>query len=60
MADAAAAVGSAAAEKLLLARVAAQMKAFPGYAQVRAELHDMMRARPGAIVEPLAEPIGMA
>ena len=35
IADAAAAVGGAAAEKLLLARVAAQMKAFPGYAQVR-------------------------
>jgi arylsulfatase A-like enzyme len=32
----------------------------PGYAQVRRELHDMMRARPGAIVENPAEPIGMA
>ena len=32
----------------------------PGYAQVRKELHDMMRARPGAIVDPLTEPIGMA
>ena len=31
-----------------------------GYAAVRQELHDMMRARPGAMVEPLAEPIGMA
>ncbi|HTD89430.1 MAG TPA: sulfatase/phosphatase domain-containing protein, partial [Burkholderiales bacterium] len=31
-----------------------------GYAQVRKELHDMMRARPGTIAEPLAEPIGMA
>ena len=31
-----------------------------GYAHVRKELHDMMRARPGKIVEPLAEPIGMA
>jgi arylsulfatase A-like enzyme len=32
----------------------------PGYAGVRKELHDMMRARPGKIAEPLAEPIGMA
>jgi arylsulfatase A-like enzyme len=32
----------------------------PAYAKVRAELYDMMRARPGEIVEPLAEPIGMA
>ena len=31
-----------------------------GYAHVRKELHDMMRARPGKIVENLAEPIGMA
>ena len=31
-----------------------------GYAHVRKEMHDMMRARPGAIVEPPAEPIGMA
>jgi len=27
---------------------------------VRRELEDMMRARPGPIAEPLAEPIGMA
>ena len=32
----------------------------PGYAHVQKELHDMMRARPGTIAEPLAEPIGMA
>jgi len=32
----------------------------PAYAKVRAELHDMMRARPGEIANPLAEPIGMA
>ena len=32
----------------------------PAYAQVRKELHDMMRARPGEILDPLAEPIGMA
>jgi hypothetical protein len=32
----------------------------PAYAKVRAELHDMMRARPGEIASPLAEPIGMA
>ena len=32
----------------------------PGYAHVRRELHDMMRARPGKMAEPLAEPIGMA
>ena len=32
----------------------------PGYAHVRRELHDLMRARPGKIVESLAEPIGMA
>ncbi|MGH8663830.1 MAG: sulfatase/phosphatase domain-containing protein, partial [Burkholderiales bacterium] len=32
----------------------------PAYAAVRRELHEMMRARPGDIVEPLAEPIGMA
>jgi arylsulfatase A-like enzyme len=32
----------------------------PGYARVQRELHDMMRARPGATVESFAEPIGMA
>ncbi len=32
----------------------------PGYAKVRKELEDMMRARPGKILEQLAEPIGMA
>jgi hypothetical protein len=32
----------------------------PAYAHVRRELHDMMRARPGALIEPLAQPIGMA
>lgn len=32
----------------------------PAFAAVRKELHDMMRARPGAIVDPLPEPIGMA
>ena len=32
----------------------------PGYAHVRAEMHDMMRARPGKVREQLAEPIGMA
>jgi arylsulfatase A-like enzyme len=32
----------------------------PGYAKVRKELEDMMRARPGKIRENLAEPVGMA
>jgi arylsulfatase A-like enzyme len=32
----------------------------PACAKVRRELEDMMRARPGPIAEPLAEPIGMA
>jgi arylsulfatase A-like enzyme len=32
----------------------------PACAAVRKELHDMMRARPGEIAQPLAEPIGMA
>lgn len=32
----------------------------PGYKGVRGELEQMMRARPGAVREPLAEPIGMA
>jgi len=32
----------------------------PAYGAVRRELHDMMRARPGTIAQPLAEPIGMA
>ncbi|HXV11037.1 MAG TPA: sulfatase/phosphatase domain-containing protein, partial [Burkholderiales bacterium] len=32
----------------------------PGYAKVRKELEDMMRARPGKVLERLAEPIGMA
>ena len=32
----------------------------PAYAAVRRELHEMMLARPGDIVQPLAEPIGMA
>lgn len=32
----------------------------PAYARLRAELHDMMRARPGEIADPLPEPIGMA
>jgi hypothetical protein len=32
----------------------------PGYATVRRELHDMMRARPGKVRDDLAEPIGMA
>jgi len=31
-----------------------------GYAHVRKELHDMMRARPGVVRDQLAEPIGMA
>ena len=32
----------------------------PGYAKVQKELEDMMRARPGKVIENLAEPIGMA
>jgi len=32
----------------------------PGCAKVRKELEDMMRARPGKVLEKLAEPIGMA
>jgi arylsulfatase A-like enzyme len=32
----------------------------PGYAAVRRELHDMMRARPGEVRANLREPIGMA
>jgi arylsulfatase A-like enzyme len=32
----------------------------PGYATVRRELHDMMRARPGTVREHLAAPVGMA
>lgn len=32
----------------------------PGHAKVRKELHDMMRARPGAVRSDLAEPVGMA
>jgi hypothetical protein len=32
----------------------------PGYAKVRKELEDMMRARPGKVREDLPEPIGMA
>jgi arylsulfatase A-like enzyme len=32
----------------------------PAFASVRKELHDMMRARPGEVLDPLAEPIGMA
>jgi arylsulfatase A-like enzyme len=32
----------------------------PGCAKVRRELHDMMRARPGAVRFDLAEPVGMA
>lgn len=32
----------------------------PGYAKVKKELEDMMRARPGKVCEDLAEPIGMA
>jgi arylsulfatase A-like enzyme len=32
----------------------------PAYAKVRKELHDMMRARPGEVLETLAEPVGMA
>lgn len=32
----------------------------PGYARVRKELEDLMRARPGEIRKDLAEPIGMA
>jgi arylsulfatase A-like enzyme len=32
----------------------------PAYAAVRRELHELMRARPGDIVDPLPEPIGMA
>lgn len=31
-----------------------------GYAKVRKELEDMMRARPGKVLESLAEPVGMA
>jgi len=32
----------------------------PGCAKVRKQLHDMMRARPGAVRSDLAEPVGMA
>ena len=32
----------------------------PAYKGVRDELEQMMRARPGDVREPLAEPIGMA
>jgi arylsulfatase A-like enzyme len=32
----------------------------PGYAKIRKELEAMMRARPGAILAPLPEPVGMA
>ena len=32
----------------------------PAFAAVRRELHDLMRARPGALADNLAEPIGMA
>ncbi len=32
----------------------------PTYAKVRAAVHELVRLRPGAILEPLAEPIGMA
>ncbi len=32
----------------------------PGYAKVRGEMEDLMRARPGKVREDLAEPIGMA
>ena len=32
----------------------------PGCAKVQKELHDMMRARPGAVRSDLAEPVGMA
>jgi arylsulfatase A-like enzyme len=32
----------------------------PGHVKVRKELEDMMRARPGKVLEQLAEPIGMA
>jgi arylsulfatase A-like enzyme len=32
----------------------------PGYAKVKKELEDMMRARPGKVRDNLAEPIGMA
>jgi arylsulfatase A-like enzyme len=32
----------------------------PAYAAVRRELHDLMRARPGKVIDPLPEPIGMA
>jgi ribosomal protein L34E len=32
----------------------------PACAKVKRELHDMMRARPGAVRTRLAEPVGMA
>ena len=32
----------------------------PGHAAARREMHDLMRARPGKIRDPLPEPIGMA
>jgi len=32
----------------------------PAYAGLRRELHDMMRSRPGEVLERLAEPVGMA
>jgi hypothetical protein len=32
----------------------------PDYGPIRRELYDMMRARPGKVLEQLAEPVGMA
>ena len=32
----------------------------PSYAKVRSELYDMMRSRPGEVLQSLAEPVGMA
>ena len=32
----------------------------PDYSPIRRELYDMMRARPGTVLERLAEPVGMA
>ena len=56
-------LGSGAGELYDLANDPAEMDnryGDPGCAKVQRELHDMMRARPGAVRSDLAEPVGMA
>ena len=56
-------LGSGAGELYDLANDPAEMNnryGDPGCAKVQKELHDMMRARPGALRSDLAEPVGMA